>query len=434
VEESMTRTNDPNPKKRDVRWPQLDLLRGIAILMVIFHHTTVEWRDVGVMGPVAYFFRWLGWSGVDLFFVLSGFLIGGLLFREIKRDKSLNVGRFIVRRAFKIWPAYFVLVAFVFAKLLHHGWTVGRALGEVAPNLMHIQNYVRNVMGQTWSLAVEEHFYLMLPLLLWFDLVRRRRARKAQDTHAASASGIDRIPAIPIAAAVLAVLCLALRCYRILWLKDLRNPTFPTEIRIDSLFFGVLLAYVFNFHPDRMEIVHRWRYLLLAAGIVLVTPPLFVSDNVRYTIGFTLLYLGYGAILIALMSVKAKTGALWAVLTSTPGRALGFIGTFSYSIFLWHMDAASWPVHHWYMMRWGQIHGAGTYCALMMTYVAVAVAMGIVMTLLVERPALWARERWWPAATGSASRTITSDPKSEISLTPASAASVANAQALAEVD
>jgi peptidoglycan/LPS O-acetylase OafA/YrhL len=394
----MKPVTDPTSKQPDVRWPQLDLLRGIAVLMVVIHHTPVEWRNVGVMGPVAYFFRWLGWSGVDLFFVLSGFLIGGLLFREIKRDKSLNVGRFIVRRAFKIWPAYFVLVAFVFARLLYLGATVRHALGEVAPNLMHIQNYGSNVLPHTWSLAVEEHFYLMLPVLLWFALARRRRAPRSFDSCNAPAATVDRIPAIPIAAAALAVFCLALRCRRVLFPHGLENLAFATEIRIDSLFFGVFLGYIFNFHPDRMEIVHRWRYLLLAAGIVLITPPLFVADHYRHTIVFTLLYLGYGAILIALMSVKAESGALWRIVTSAPGKAIGFIGAFSYSIYLWHLDLASRPVNDWFVRHWGSIDGAGMYCALVTIYVAVAVAVGIVMTLLIERPALWARERWWPVS------------------------------------
>lgn len=100
---------------RKKRIQSLDIIRGIALLMVIIHHSGPEMipnqPDVsGLIGFSFWSLKNLGWSGVDLFFVLSGFLIGGLLFSEIERTGTLRCGRFWMRRGFKIWPSYFALL------------------------------------------------------------------------------------------------------------------------------------------------------------------------------------------------------------------------------------------------------------------------------------------------------------------------------------
>src|SRR5262245_48091619 len=93
---------------------ELDVLRGVAILLVLQHHPQLSplWRS-GILQPVALSLWRFSWSGVDLFFVLSGFLIGGLLLDELRRTGTLDVRRFFIRRAFKIWPSYFVLLAWL---------------------------------------------------------------------------------------------------------------------------------------------------------------------------------------------------------------------------------------------------------------------------------------------------------------------------------
>src|SRR5262249_876999 len=110
----------------------------------------------------------------DLFFVLSGFLVSGLLFKEYKRHGDVRLGRFLVRRGFKIYPAFYVfLLATSLAVLLG-----GQALDGLAflCEALFVQNYGPNLKDHTWSLAVEEHFYLLLCLFFWLRL-RRRHAR-----------------------------------------------------------------------------------------------------------------------------------------------------------------------------------------------------------------------------------------------------------------
>src|ERR1041385_5057357 len=95
------------------RNPQLDLLRGIAVLMVIACHY-----------PYSHFLEKIGWAGVDLFFVLSGFLISGLLFTDWKSTGTISLSRFFIRRGFKIYPAFYVFL-FVTAPIGlvgHYGW------------------------------------------------------------------------------------------------------------------------------------------------------------------------------------------------------------------------------------------------------------------------------------------------------------------------
>src|SRR5262249_60135649 len=106
------------------------------------------------------FIHRIGWMGVDLFFVLSGFLVSGVLFREYQRHQGLQVGRFLARRGFKIYPGFYLLLLAT--------WAMGASAGPrgaiTTPQLLreafYLQSYVPGFWSHTWSLAVEEHFYL----------------------------------------------------------------------------------------------------------------------------------------------------------------------------------------------------------------------------------------------------------------------------------
>lgn len=136
-----------------MRNKRLDILRGIAVLWVVLYHG--ELRNTIFNG---------GWAGVDLFFVLSGFLISGLLFAEYKKNGSIDFKRFFIRRALKIYPAFyfFLFVTFIAEAGLHHLRPMGAFLSEI----LYVQNYAPYIWPHTWSLAVEEHFYIALPLFL----------------------------------------------------------------------------------------------------------------------------------------------------------------------------------------------------------------------------------------------------------------------------
>lgn len=368
-----------NDKGRNV---QLDVLRGVAILLVITTHP-VLWRShTGLAKPLAYAVQLGGWTGVDLFFVLSGFLIGGLLFKEIRRTGTLKVRRFLARRAFKIWPAYFVFLAFIAFKSVRHAPSVWAGLRPLWPNFIHLQNYFgpdqQMPWSHTWSLAVEEHFYLALPLLL-LVLVRFGK--------------LGWIPAITLA---VAVGCLGMRLMN--WNKPYSWYTqlMPTHLRMDSLLFGVLLAYAYHLKPSLLAFVPRYRILLLVAGLVLIAPMyciLMISPFV-FTFGYTLNFLGYGCILIA--CVDADSGLLGRALTSLPARGIALIGFFSYSIYLWHLAAREQVLYR--LHSWDR-HGAAAYLLTTGADIALAIVFGVISAMVVEQPFLWLRNRVFPSRT-----------------------------------
>ncbi len=186
---------------REHRLASLDALRGVAILLVLLHHPVLPFSSGGFLAPVVSTTYRFGWTGVDLFFVLSGFLVGVLLLRELKDYGRVDVRRFLTRRAFKIWPSYLLLIACVFAltSAVEPPHDAAKAFRHLVPNLLHVQNYWLSPRVQTWSLAVEEHFYLILPFGI--ALVARTRRPGAWLTAIAAS---------------LMVGCLALRWRRLL--------------------------------------------------------------------------------------------------------------------------------------------------------------------------------------------------------------------------
>lgn len=138
--------------------PALDALRAFAVLAVICaHYASPQWTNaagalprLGASAPFHY-----GWTGVDLFFVLSGLLIGRQLWREIDETGTVRVGRFLLRRGFRIWPLYLVTLAYV-SLTARTAW----------PDWMFLSNYLGSAFSRSWSLATEEQFYIVVPLVL----------------------------------------------------------------------------------------------------------------------------------------------------------------------------------------------------------------------------------------------------------------------------
>ena len=166
------------------RIPELDGLRGLAIGLVILCHyvANADHRQLGIWPHRILTGFTFGWSGVDLFFVLSGFLIGGILLEA--REAPHYFRAFYMRRVHRILPVYYVWVL-LFAGLVMWGlWVAPGSLGatkadlrEVPIHLLFLQNLQTGLPGLTWmwlavawSLAVEEQFYLVMPLMIrWLN-------------------------------------------------------------------------------------------------------------------------------------------------------------------------------------------------------------------------------------------------------------------------
>lgn len=169
--------------------PALDGIRGVAILLVVVHHTLHAWRPGG--GPVDALLRSLvghAWVGVDLFFVLSGFLITGILFDS--KGKRRYFGSFYPRRMLRTFPLYYatLLVCFVVLPALplagtgwlrelsaHQGWFWAHLSNfyNLSHNIVRMDGPEIGWMSTFWSLAVEEQFYLAWPLVVFFCTPKR---------------------------------------------------------------------------------------------------------------------------------------------------------------------------------------------------------------------------------------------------------------------
>ncbi|HYJ63150.1 MAG TPA: acyltransferase, partial [Parafilimonas sp.] len=138
-----------------MRLKEIDFLRGIAIILVLFRHHLISNKLYQI-----------GWIGVDLFFVLSGFLVSGLLFREYKKSHRINVRLFLIRRGFKIYPLFYVFILLTaFMERFVYGHLNMRDFFSEA---FFVQNYFGNIWWHTWSLAIEEHFYFGLAFFILF--------------------------------------------------------------------------------------------------------------------------------------------------------------------------------------------------------------------------------------------------------------------------
>jgi peptidoglycan/LPS O-acetylase OafA/YrhL len=378
-------TSSPTARPQS-RSASLDILRLIAVVLVLGRHMETYPLEFG-KGLTFYVTRlWQngGWTGVDLFFVLSGFLIGGLLFAEVKKTNGLRVGRFLLRRGLKIYPAFYVLLlaTFAFNLAFHRPMRPKSVIAEV----FFLQNYLGGLWNHTWSLAVEEHFYIGLPLLL---LVLLRISRPSEDPFRW----------IPWITGLVVVTCLCLRVHLALTQGfDNLIHLFPTHLRIDSLLIGVAIAYAYHFHRHRLLAwSRRWQIPLLIGGTVLFLPAFYFplgSHWWLHSIALTGFAFGAAMILIALVEREPPP---WRIV-----RWASYLGSHSYSIYLWHAVIAVFAAKIWTARS--ATAGASSWYLYFVAYIAASLGVGLAMAALIEFPILALRDREAPATAAPLSR------------------------------
>ena len=277
----------------------------------------------------------------------------------------MRAGRFLIRRGFKIYPSFYLMFFTVLAWATMNGRWPG--LAPVISEALFVQNYGPAIFPHTWTLAVEEHFYLALPLVLWAVQGKKERP----------------FAGLPIVFAAVALTCLALRVHGA-WDRDtaVRASLTPTHLRVDSLLFGAVLAWGMHFHGNVVSgFVQRRRTWMLAAAILIAAPALIHDLGTtpwHFTYGFTALYLAGGALLLLALHRPARRGVF------------ARIGIFSYSIYLWHIPVerillpmilpAGFP-------GWGHA----------VLYFALSIFVGIITAKIVELPFLRLRDRLFPS-------------------------------------
>ena len=363
------------------RVASLDFLRSIAIFLVLGRHMNVGTGEDGVwLHRVTAIWERGGWIGVDLFFVLSGFLISGLLFREFQRYGKIDLRRFFIRRGLKIYPPfYFFIFVSIIARAVRGAPLPTR---DILGDLLFLQNYLGTNAGHTWSLAVEEHFYVLLPLvmilLIW-----------------GSRSLTDPFRGLSLFFAVLAPGLLILRIANAHYRGHFSYETHinPTHLRIDSLMFGVICSYWFYFHREQVVTVVAPRARsLMALGVVLLGPAFIFdleSSPFNYTLGLTMFYLGSGALLMGLVVKERDRGRFF--------NLVSLIGAYSYSIYLWHIAVRSWGI--FLLEKAFNVSLSNNVSAVV--YLVGSIVIGIIMAKLVEYPVLRIRDRLFPSRSGS---------------------------------
>jgi peptidoglycan/LPS O-acetylase OafA/YrhL len=345
----------------------LDFLRGIAVILVLFRHHSLFT-----------FTKKMGWIGVDLFFVLSGFLISGLLFVEYLRYGNIKPGLFLIRRGFKIYPVFYLFILLTCCVLFLSNRPVPSTplLGE----LLFIQNYVGGLWTHTWSLAVEEHFYfiiaLSIPLLVKSSLLGK-------------GNFMVRLFGLLFA------LALALRFASNAWGEPGQSNFFQTHLRFDSLLAGVFISYLYYFRRETLQkFFNRFRpYLLPVVFLLLLFTPWVDPLNSFFvkTVGFTLTLTGFGFLLVYFLflpDIEIKLNNIFSKYVVGTIRTIGF---YSYTIYLFHMSVAI------YLMPIVRETFRFSTPINFSIYWLASILFGIGMSKLVELPMLKMRDHYFPS-------------------------------------
>lgn len=311
--------------------PSLDGIRAIAVLIVFVSHI----HYLGTLAP--------GGFGVTIFFFLSGFIITTLMRVEHEKSGTLCLKTFYLRRVYRIFPSLYITLGLVLLLIQLGILDTRHTFQGLMSSFFHYTNYFvilgdRDIgqllpgMEVTWSLAVEEHYYLLFPLLFIFSFKRMKR-------HHFSL--------------VLLMICVLILIWRYYIYSG--EDFFPQRIywatfaRMDSILYGAILALSFNpVLDDRLMLGNRWQVLLLAVSIIclaltLVPASIFFREVFRYSLqGLALLPVFYLAI----------SKSYWLPFRILNSRIFVGFGKISYTFYLSHYVALIVTDKYFNSMPW----------------------------------------------------------------------------------
>jgi peptidoglycan/LPS O-acetylase OafA/YrhL len=347
----------------------LDHLRTLAITLVfLFHYYILSGGQPEWLPAVANF----GWTGVDLFFVLSGFLISSQLFFQLKQGKNISFKQFFLKRFFRIVPVFLVTVGLYF---LFPFFREKESLPPLWKFLTFTQNLGLNLknfgtFSHCWSLCVEEHFYLFLPLILiLFQLTKSMRKSYWL-------------------LIVLFLFGFAIRVYSFNhlylpkseadngWLHWYKYIYYPTYNRLDGLLIGVSIAGISQFLPTLWSRISKYGNFFLVLSLIVLTGSYFLCENQMTfnasIFGFPLVAIGYGFMVIGAISPSS-------FLYNWKSKIMTFTATLSYAIYLTHK---------------GVIHMTHQFFSdfkidsnlMLLICVVTCISFAILLNLLIEKP------------------------------------------------
>ncbi len=377
----------------DNRYPALHGLRVLAIISVVqFHVTWIFAREQGITmdpgfanGSLTIFF------GMDLFFILSGFLIGSILIRSLETDGTQNLRRFYLRRISRTFPSYYVVLTLLATTLpltvmqkKHLVWEYVYATNFMSLLREHI------IMFWGWSLALEEQFYLTVPLL--FIALYRMKSDRSRVLFLTALWSLALVIRIALYYAKRPWTDLAL--YEALY--------FRPHTRFDTLVCGVLLAFVHRQYGKRIEAwleTPRHRALLSLVSLsclwILLKPHLFGLEHVQLVHVFawgsitSVMYMGW---LLLLLHGDPRGESAFLRFLSHP--AFRRIATLGYGVYLVHIPVLDYlvvPVAH--RLQRAEVPMVVVWPAALTSVMLLSLAIGYVMHIVIEKPSLWVREK-----------------------------------------
>lgn len=340
----------PNSRQQGSRLQGLDLLRAVAIALVFMYHYMVFVSHEPTFGWLSQ----IGWVGVDLFFVLSGYLIGNQLFKGLAQQQTLSFRRFYWRRAMRTWPVFWLVLALYFLLPQLMG-------GNPPPPLWRFLTFTQNyqlmpgtAFSHAWSLCIEEQFYLLLPIVVWLCLKVARKIPGTKVQHA-----------FWLMLALIAAACVYRYQMWLLYGPESAGQTryfnafiyYSSFARMDELLPGLALALFKNAYPTRWQGLaqHTQKLQLLAFAAVAII--LYLLLNYGYikgqgygyfatVFGYSLLALAFALLLASALqpgSLLAKyripgaaTLALWSYSLYLVHKPIGFIITTQAKTTGWH--------------------------------------------------------------------------------------------------
>lgn len=356
----------------------LDFLRAIAIILVFLWH----YRRYGCpdwLTGIAKF----GWTGVDLFFVLSGYLIGGQLFSKIANNQPISAYEFYFKRFFRIIPAYIVVLILYYSIPSFNEKDAMSPLWKFLTFTMNFGLDYQNAgaFSHAWSLCIEEQFYLILPILIIF-LTKIKAENKAV------------LILLGLFAFGIIVRIYSWQTFVSPIYEDKENMAligntfskyvyYPTYNRLDGLLVGVAIALIFSFRPKTRDWLMNKGNYLFGLGIIILTATYFICQNQfafhTAILSYPLVSIGYGFLVIAVLSTTC-------FINKFNFKIFSFLATISYSVYLTHKQ-----LNH-IVQNLLADHDVNKNLSLLICFL-VSIIGGLILHIIIERPFLILRDR-----------------------------------------
>lgn len=364
-------------KEHSERLYGLDHLRAAAIVLVLMYHYRAfkhpQWIDnVGRFG----------WTGVDLFFVLSGFLISNQLFKEIEKKGGISLKIFYTKRFFRIIPAYLFTLFLYFTIPF---FREREALSPLWKFLTFTQNYGldvidRGTFSHAWSLCIEEQFYLFLPFLLLI---------------LAKTKLFKYLPLL-----IIAVIIFSLISRLVLWNGSIAEEVYgslnfwkgwymkiyyPTHTRLDGLGIGVVIGFLMQYSQEFKKKVHQNGNKFFLGGMLLLSISFWIcneqASEKASVFGFTLVSLSFGMIVMAAVSESSFLYRSKSYITVQ-------LAALSYTIYLSHKG-----IIHMIQTMFEQLGFGVSDNVCLMVCLLGCISGGILYRFLIEKPFYRIRSR-----------------------------------------